>query len=168
MDQIKILLVDDEAEFVTTLAERIKMRLLKTVESLTTAASLAEDGGPDLARKHMADQEQKAETKKRYKEKLGSEIAFNGEDALKIVSDEVPDVMILDLKMPGMGGMEVLRRIRKQHPTVQVIILTGHGSEKDEKQARELGAFGYLEKPVDVDEIVAQIKQAYALKIKSH
>ncbi|MBU2644608.1 response regulator [bacterium] len=116
----------------------------------------------------MADQEQKAETKKRYKEKLGSEIAFNGEDALKIVSDEVPDVMILDLKMPGMGGMEVLRRIRKQHPTVQVIILTGHGSEKDEKQARELGAFGYLEKPVDVDEIVAQIKQAYALKIKSH
>ncbi|MFH2128961.1 MAG: response regulator [bacterium] len=168
MDQIKILLVDDEEEFVTTLAERIKMRLLKTVESLTTAASLAEDGGPDLARKHMADQEQKEEKRKRYKEKLGSEIAFNGEDALKIVSDEVPDVMILDLKMPGMGGMEVLRRIRKQHPTVQVIILTGHGSEKDEKQARELGAFSYLEKPVDVDEIVAQIKAAYALKTKSH
>jgi len=161
MDKIKILLVDDEEEFVHTLAERIKMRLLKSYEEMTTAASLAEGGGPDMARQYLKDKEEKEEKRKFYKEKLGSEIALNGEEALKIVSNEEPDVMILDLKMPGIGGMEVLRRIRKQYPAVQVIILTGHGSEKDERQAKELGAFGYLEKPVEIDVLVDQIKKAY-------
>ncbi|MBU2511923.1 response regulator transcription factor [bacterium] len=114
-----------------------------------------------MARQYLKDKEEKEEKRKFYKEKLGSEIALNGEEALKIVSNEEPDVMILDLKMPGIGGMEVLRRIRKQYPAVQVIILTGHGSEKDERQAKELGAFGYLEKPVEIDVLVDQIKKAY-------
>lgn len=75
--------------------------------------------------------------------------------------------MILDLKMPGIDGMEVLRRVKKTYPDVQVIILTGHGSEKDEKDARRLGAYDYLRKPVDIDELVRHIKRAYKKKIEN-
>ncbi|MDY6863139.1 MAG: response regulator [Thermodesulfobacteriota bacterium] len=125
MEQIKILLVDDEEEFVKTLSERIQMR------------------------------------------ELGANIALDGEQALKIVNDEVPDVMVLDLKMPGINGMEVLRRVKKAYPKVQVIILTGHGSEKDEKEARRLGAFEYLQKPADIDNLVQTIKNAFKKKVES-
>lgn len=124
MEEIKLLLVDDEEEFVKTLSERIHMRDLK------------------------------------------SKIALNGEQALRIVDDQVPDVMVLDLKMPGIDGMEVLRRIRKLYPEVRVIILTGHGSDKEEKEARRLGAFEYLEKPADVDRLVNTIKNAYRSKVE--
>jgi DNA-binding NtrC family response regulator len=124
MEKIKVLLVDDEEDFVKSLAERIKIR------------------------------------------KLGPEVALNGEEALQIVRDEVPDVMVLDLKMPGIDGMEVLRRVKKAYPSVEVIILTGHGSEKDEKDARHLGAFDYLQKPVDIDHLVQFIKRAYRKRIE--
>ena len=124
MKEIKILLVDDEEEFVKTLSERIKMR------------------------------------------NLNSEVALNGEEALKVVEDQIPDVMVLDLKMPGIDGLEVLRRVKKQYPDVQVIILTGHGSEKDEKEARTIGAFDYLNKPVEVDSLIKKIKKAYENKIQ--
>ena len=112
MEKIKILLVDDEQEFVETLSERIKMR------------------------------------------EHDSEVALDGEQALKKMEDDIPDVVVLDLKMPGIDGMEVLRRIRKAYPKVQVIMLTGHGSEKDEEEARKLGAFEYLEKPVEIDKLM--------------
>jgi DNA-binding NtrC family response regulator len=119
MKKMKILLVDDEKEFVEALSERMKMR--------------------DLA----------------------SDIALNGEQALKMVEDDAPDVMVLDLKMPGIDGMEVLRKVKKAYPDVQVIMLTGHGSEKDEEEARRLGAFEYLQKPTGVDKIVQTIKRAF-------
>lgn len=122
--KIKVLLVDDEQEFVQTLAERLKMR----------------DLGPD--------------------------IAYDGEQALELVSDQVPDVMVLDLRMPGIDGMEVLRRVRKNYPDVQVIILTGHGTDKDEEEARRLGAFEYLQKPVDVDELLKTLRLAYKKKME--
>jgi len=122
MEQIKVLLVDDEDEFVKSLSERIKMRDL--------------DAG----------------------------VALNGEQALEIVDEEIPDVMVLDLKMPGIDGMEVLRRVRKSYPDVQVIMLTGHGSEKDKKEARRLGAFEYLQKPTGINKLVETIKKAYLRK----
>lgn len=124
-DKIKILLVDDEHEFVNTLSERIQMR------------------------------------------ELGADVALNGEQALEFVSNEVPDVMVLDLRMPGIDGMEVLRRVKKQYPNVQVIILTGHGTDKDEEEARRLGAFDYLQKPVEVDTLVSKIRKAYKQQIES-
>lgn len=93
---------------------------------------------------------------------FGTNIAFNGEAALKIVEDEIPDVVVLDLKMPGIDGMEVLRRIKNHYPGIEVIILTGHGSPNDEAQAKKLGAFAYLNKPVNIDELVDLIKQAHA------
>jgi DNA-binding response OmpR family regulator len=98
---------------------------------------------------------------------VGSEIALDGEQALKQLKDKQPDVMVLDLKMPGMDGMEVLRRVKNAYPDVQVIMLTGHGSEKDEEEARKLGAFEYLQKPVEIDELMKHVKHAYQSKIES-
>jgi DNA-binding response OmpR family regulator len=97
---------------------------------------------------------------------LDSEIALNGEAALEIVGKEPPDVIVLDLKMPGIDGMEVLRVIKKAHPNVQVIMLTGHGSEKDEEEARRLGAYDYLQKPVGMDKLVKVVKEAYKEKFE--
>jgi len=125
MKEIKVLLVDDEEEFVQTLSERIEMR------------------------------------------EIASDVALNGEQALKKVDEDLPDVMVLDLKMPGIDGMEVLRQTRKAYPNVQVIMLTGHGSKKDEKEARRLGAFEYLQKPVPIDELVKKIKLAYKKNIET-
>ncbi|MBW2092669.1 MAG: response regulator, partial [Deltaproteobacteria bacterium] len=88
------------------------------------------------------------------------------EQAIQQVSDEVPDVMVLDLKMPGIDGLEVLRRIKKHYPQVQVVILTGHGTDKDEIEAKKLGAFAYLQKPVDLEQLVDTLKKAYAYKSK--
>ena len=125
MEKIKILLVDDEQEFVETLSERIRMR------------------------------------------DHDSEVALDGEQALKKMDDDLPDVVVLDLKMPGMDGMEVLRKIRKAYPKVQVIMLTGHGSEKDEEEARKLGAFEYLQKPVEIETLMKKVKKAYKNKFES-
>jgi DNA-binding NtrC family response regulator len=78
------------------------------------------------------------------------------------VEEDEPEVMVLDLKMPGIDGFEVLRRINKDHPSIEVIILTGHGSAKDRDKCMDLGAFAYLEKPVDIDLLTRTINQAYA------
>lgn len=123
MAKINILLVDDEAEFITTLSERMQLR------------------------------------------NLPSQYALNGDQAMQMVAVLPPDVMILDLKMPGVDGMEVLRRVKKEYPRIEVIILTGHGDEKDENEARRLGAFEYLKKPVDIDELTQHIQKAYQHKI---
>lgn len=92
---------------------------------------------------------------------LKSSIVYNGEEALSYIEKDEPDVMVLDLKMPGIDGMEVLRKVKKERPHVEVIILTGHGSEKDESLALELGAFAYLEKPVDIEILSQTMKEAY-------
>ena len=115
----KILLVDDEKEFVQTLSERLQVRNLE------------------------------------------SAIAYDGEQALSIVQNDAPEVMVLDLKMPGLDGLEVLRQVKKKHPDTEVIILTGHGSVIEENIAMELGAYAYLKKPADIDILAATMKEAY-------
>jgi len=97
---------------------------------------------------------------------LASSVALDGEEALKLVKNEIPDVMVLDLRMPGIDGIEVLRRVKKNYLDVQVIILTGHGTEKDEEEARRLGAFEYLQKPVELDNLIKVIKEAHLSKIQ--
>ncbi|MCE5333568.1 MAG: response regulator [Desulfobacteraceae bacterium] len=87
-------------------------------------------------------------------------VANSGEKALRMIADGVAKVVILDLKMPGMDGIEVLRRIGKSHPGLQVMILSGHGSEKDEAIARNLGAFEYLRKPADIEAVLEALKRA--------
>jgi CheY-like chemotaxis protein len=115
----RVLLVDDEREFVQTLSERLEMR------------------------------------------DVGSAVAYDGESALRIVEDDEPEVIILDLRMPGIDGIEVLRRVKRSHPHIEVIILTGHGSEEDRKTCMDLGAFAYLQKPVDIEALSETLKQAH-------
>jgi CheY-like chemotaxis protein len=114
----RVLLVDDEREFVQTLSERLEMR------------------------------------------DVGSAVAYDGESALKMVEDDEPEVIILDLRMPGIDGIEVLQRVKQSHPHIEVIILTGHGSEDDRKTCMELGAFAYLQKPVDIEALSETLRQA--------
>jgi len=116
----KILLVDDERQFVETLSERLIMR------------------------------------------EMGSAAVYDGEQALSFVEEEKPNVIILDLKMPGIDGIEVLRRIKNDEPNIEVIVLTGHGTKKDEEMCMEFGAFAYLEKPVDVEVLTKTLHAAYA------
>jgi DNA-binding response OmpR family regulator len=97
---------------------------------------------------------------------LHNETVFDGEQALSFVDDKEPDVMVLDLKMPGIDGMEVLRRVKKKYPGIQVIILTGHGTDRDEEESRRLGVFDYLKKPVEIEILVGRIKEAYREKIQ--
>jgi CheY-like chemotaxis protein/cytidylate kinase len=92
---------------------------------------------------------------------LSTAIAFDGEGALSHIENAEPEVMILDLKMPGIDGIEVLRRVKKDHPNVEVIILTGHGTEKDKVLTKELGAFAFLEKPVEMEELAKTVRDAY-------
>ena len=120
MSKIKLLLVDDEEDYVKTMAERMEMR------------------------------------------DVGSRVALSGEEALQMVEEDAPDVMVLDLRMPGINGMEVLERVKREHPHVQVIILTGHGSEKEEEEARRLGAFQYLQKPADTSDLLATVRSAWS------
>jgi CheY-like chemotaxis protein len=114
----KVLLVDDEREFVQTLSERLLLR------------------------------------------EMGSAVAYDGESALSLIKEDEPEVMILDLKMPGIDGIEVLRRVKASNPQIEVIILTGHGSEADRDVCMGLGAFAYLQKPVDIDKLSEALKSA--------
>lgn len=116
---LRVLLVDDEKEYVQTLSDRLKLR------------------------------------------QFACEIAYNGQEALDFTDREDVEVMVLDLKMPGIGGFEVLKRIKVTKPCIEIIILTGHGSEEDRKTCMELGAFAYLQKPADIDLITETMRKAY-------
>lgn len=91
-------------------------------------------------------------------------VAHDGKQALSKTQKEEPDVIVLDLNMPGMHGMDVLREIKKVCPDTQVIILTGHGTDKDEEEATKLGGFGFLNKPTDIETLEHKIKAAFKEK----
>ena len=118
-EKLKVLLVDDEKEFVESLSERLELR------------------------------------------NLSPKIAYNGEQALETLKEGPPDVMVLDLRMPGIDGIDVLRKVRKDHPDVAVVILSGHGTDKDKKEAMRLGASAYLKKPIDVDQLVGTVHKVW-------
>ena len=85
-----------------------------------------------------------------------------GDDALSFLEEEECDVVLLDVKMPGLGGLEVIRRIKTDHPGVEVVLLTGHGSVKSVEEGMALGAFDYLMKPVKIDNLVRVLTAAGA------
>ena len=116
----KVLLVDDEREFIETLSERLQIR------------------------------------------DMGAAVAFDAKSAMDVVAQDEPDVMIIDLKMPGINGMEMLKRIKQTRPNIEVIVLTGHGSRDDQEQCMAMGAFAYLQKPVDIDELGDILNKAHA------
>jgi len=91
---------------------------------------------------------------------MGSAVAYDGESALKLIRDDDPEVIIVDLKMPGIDGLEILRRVKETRPDIEVIILTGHGNEQDRQLCMDLGAFAYLQKPLDINVLSETIQKA--------
>ena len=119
MNKLKLLIIDDEIEFASTLSERLELRGME------------------------------------------SRAVESAEEALSLLQNKwIPDVAILDLKMPGMDGIATLDLIKRQAPTVEVIMLTGHGSTSSGIEGMQRGLFDYLMKPVDIDELVKKIKEA--------
>ena len=86
--------------------------------------------------------------------------AQDGETALAVLSAEGFDVVVLDVKMPGLDGLEVIGQLKNDRAEIQVILLTGHGSSEDAARGIEAGAFDYLIKPVDIDELIDIIHKA--------
>ena len=119
MSPLKLLLVDDEEDYVRAMAGRLALR--------------------DVA----------------------ARVALSGEEALEAVAADAPHVVVLDLRMPGIDGMTVLERVKREHPHIQVIVLTGRGSPEAEEEARRLGAYRYLEKPADTGELLDSIRSAW-------
>ncbi len=97
--------------------------------------------------------------------KVIASAATNGKDALAFLSEKPVDVVVLDVRMSGMDGIEVLIEIKKRHPFVEVIMLTGHANMGVAMEGMQLGAFDYLMKPVDFDELLYKIQDAHKKKM---
>ena len=119
----RVLLVDDEVEFLEALAERLKIRGLEV------------------------------------------ECARSGREALKIIDENTFDAVVLDLSMPGLDGIETLRRLRTLRPELQVMILSGRATVQTAVEATRLGATDIFEKPTDVETLVQRIRAARAARL---
>jgi DNA-binding NtrC family response regulator len=107
-------------------------------------------------------------SKRLIKRNLEVNTAFSGLEALKkLDKDSTIEVVILDVKMPEMDGIETLREIKKQYPLVEVIMLTGHATVETGLEGMKLGAFDYLLKPCDMDILLEKVEEA-ALKKRKH
>ena len=122
--KIKLLIVDDEEDFLNSLAKRLGKRDF----DITTATE--------------------------------------GELAVKAAKKSEFDVAILDMKMPGMDGMELLRILKKKHTFLEVVILTGYGGIDSAVEATKLGAHSYLEKPYDFEKLLEVLKDAYETRLR--
>ena len=87
-------------------------------------------------------------------------VAYSGQECLEVLSKKEIDVVVLDIKMPGMDGMETLREIKQRFPLVEVIMLTGHGTAQTAVEGMKLGAFDYLLKPADFEDLLAKLEGA--------
>jgi DNA-binding NtrC family response regulator len=122
MNDIKVLLVDDERDFLETMVKRLEKRkfLIRGAE--------------------------------------------NGTSALELLEQQPFDVVVLDVMMPGLDGIETLREIKKNKPLIEVIMLTGHASLESGIEGMKLGAFDYILKPTNIEDLVKKIYQAYEKK----
>ena len=123
METMQILLVDDEEDFRTTLAKRLK------------------------------------------KKKIDVKDVGSGDEAVEMIKQKSFDVAVIDVKMPGIDGITVLNRIKQIRPCVEVIMLTGHAAVQSGIEAMKLGAYDYLIKPCDVDELLIKAGDAYQHKL---
>ncbi len=122
MEPFRVLVVDDEEDFLETIVNRLRRRSVDVT-------------GVDSAKK-----------------------------ALDLMEVRDFDVVILDVLMPGMDGLEALREMKDKWPFVEVIMLTGHGSVESGIQGMRLGAFDYVMKPADIDDLLEKIRQAHERK----
>jgi two-component system, OmpR family, response regulator CpxR len=120
--KVKVLLIDDEDQFVDALAQRLEFRGF----SVTTAS--------------------------------------NGEEGLKKLKEQEVDVVVLDVVMPGKDGVQVLHEIKEINPLIEVMMLTGHGTIDTAIDGLKLGAYDYLMKPMETDDLISKILRAYARK----
>ncbi len=123
LSRIRLLLVDDEDRFRSTLSKR-----------------LAEKG-------------------------IVAETASNGVEALKVVKEKPVDIIVLDIKMPEMDGIETLRHVKKLNPEIEVILLTGHANIESAVEGMRLGAHDYLMKPCDIEQLLEKIITAYNIRV---
>ena len=119
METCRVLLVDDETDYLEVLSRRLKKRNVN-------AAGVS-----------------------------------SGKEALRYLETFPVDVVVLDVRMPEMDGIQVLREIKKSHPLVEVIMLTGHASLEVAIEGMRLGAFDYLMKPADIDELLYKVQDAH-------
>ena len=124
MQNIRMLLVDDEAFFRNTLKKRLELRGITLIE------------------------------------------AASGEEGLAALREHPIHIVISDVKMPGMGGLELLEHIKADYPEIEVILLTGHASTADGVAGIKSGAFDYLTKPVEFDHLIGKVRQAYDLILR--
>jgi len=122
MEGFRVLVVDDELDFLETIVKRFKRRKIRA------------DG------------------------------VSSGEEALALLEREHFDVVILDVRMPGMDGIETLKEMKRKRPLLEVILLTGHASVESGMQGMQLGAFDYVMKPAEFDELLEKVQQAYERK----
>lgn len=118
MEQWKVLLVDDEEEFVSTLAERLELR---GIQALTET---------------------------------------DGQAALVRIASDKPQVVVLDIMMPGISGLDILRHIKRSHPELPVILLTGRGATNEGIEGMQLGAFDFMMKPVKIEDLISKLFEA--------
>jgi DNA-binding NtrC family response regulator len=122
MQKFRVLVVDDETDFLETFVDRLQMR------------------------------------------DVNVEGVESGEKALELLKNKLFDVVILDVKMPGMDGVSTLREIKKRWPLMEVIMLTGHASVESGIEGMKLGAYDYIMKPADIDDLMDKMQQAYEKK----
>ena len=118
MTKLKLLIIDDEVEFASTLCQRLLLRGIDATD------------------------------------------VYSGTEGLAKLAEIAPEIVILDLKMPDMNGLDVLTEIKKYDPTIEVIMLTGHLAAKSGIEAMEKGAFEYIMKPIDLNELLEKINSA--------
>lgn len=122
MESFRVLVVDDEADFLETIVKRLRKRKIDVA-------------GVD-----------------------------SGKEALEILEKEHFDVVILDVRMPGMDGIETLKQMKKRRPLMEVIMLTGHASVESGMQGMQYGAFDYVMKPAEMDDLLEKVRQAFERK----
>jgi DNA-binding NtrC family response regulator len=102
--------------------------------------------------------------KRMKKRQLNAFGVNSGEQALSYLKDHDVDIVVLDVRMPGMDGIETLRKIKKINPLLEVIMLTGHACLEIAREGMEVGAFDYLMKPINIDELLYKLQDAYKKK----
>jgi len=109
------------------------------------------------------DEERFLETTRKLIERKGVDVttAAGGSEALEKLRTEIVHVIILDVKMPGMDGIETLHQIKRQFPMVEVIMLTGHGTVESAVEGLKSGATDYLTKPTDIGELISKAEEAF-------